>query len=62
LRIPCVDCSTIQAHAFGRRSFLLDAHISSIKAAVRSNIRDVDHPIAKTLLAELQTLVREYEA
>lgn len=42
--------------------FLLDAHISSIKAAVRSNIRNVDHPTAKTLLAELQTRVREYEA
>lgn len=42
--------------------FLLDAHIASIKAAVRSNIRNVDHPTAKTLLAELQTHVREYEA
>jgi hypothetical protein len=42
--------------------FLLDAHIDSIKAAVRGNIREVDHPIAKSLLAELESRVREYEA
>jgi hypothetical protein len=42
--------------------FLLDAHIDSIKAAVRSAIRDVDNPIAKTLLSELEVRVREYEA
>jgi hypothetical protein len=42
--------------------FLLDAHIDGIKAAVRGNIREVDHPVAKSLLAELETRVREYEA
>ena len=40
---------------------LLDAHIAAIKAAVRTNIRDVDNPIAKTLLDELRAQVREYE-
>lgn len=41
---------------------LLDAHIASMKAAVRSNIRDIDNPVAKTLLAELETCVRDYQS
>jgi hypothetical protein len=40
--------------------FLLDAHIDGIKAAVRGNIREADNPIAKSLLAELDRRVREY--
>lgn len=42
--------------------FLVDAHIDSIKAAVRGGVRDVDHPVAKVLLDELERQVREYEA
>ena len=41
--------------------FLIDAHIDGIKAAVRGNIRDVDHPVGKTLVDELERRVREYE-
>jgi hypothetical protein len=41
--------------------FLLDAHIDAIKAAVRGNIRENDHPVAQTLLKELDLRVREYE-
>ena len=41
---------------------VLDAHIGSIKAAVRGKIRTNDHPNAKVLLAKLQTLVREHQA
>jgi hypothetical protein len=42
--------------------FLLDAHIDGIKAAVRGNIRDSAHPVAKSLTDELDRRVREYEA
>jgi hypothetical protein len=42
--------------------FLLDAHIDGIKAAVRGDIRDADNPVAKSLLAELNRRVREYES
>jgi hypothetical protein len=38
--------------------FLLDAHIASIKAVVRSKIRDVDNPVAQALLSELEQQVR----
>jgi hypothetical protein len=41
--------------------FLIDAHIDGIKAAVRGEIREVDHPVGKALLAELESRVREYE-
>ena len=42
--------------------FLLDAHIDGIKAAVRGDIRDADNAVAKSLLAELDRRVREYES
>jgi hypothetical protein len=41
--------------------FLLDAHINAIKAAVKGDMRDTDHPVAKSLLQELDSRVREYE-
>jgi hypothetical protein len=41
--------------------FLLDAHIDGINAAVRSKICDVDHPVGKTLVEELERRVKEYE-
>lgn len=41
--------------------FLLDAHIDAIKATVRGQIRDNDHPVAQTLLKELSARVSEYE-
>lgn len=40
--------------------FLVDAHISAIKAAVRDEIRDADHPVGKTLVAELEGRVADY--
>ncbi|MDR3507793.1 MAG: Hpt domain-containing protein [Caulobacteraceae bacterium] len=42
--------------------YLVDAHIDSIKAAVRGGVREADHPVGKTLLDELERQVREYEA
>jgi hypothetical protein len=42
--------------------YLVDAHISSIKAAVRDNIRDEAHPVGKALSAELENRVKEYLA
>jgi len=41
--------------------FLLDAHIDAINASVRGKICDVDHPVGKTLVEELERRVREYE-
>jgi hypothetical protein len=41
--------------------FLLDAHIDAIKAAVRGQIREADHPVAQALLKELDSRVREYQ-
>jgi hypothetical protein len=41
--------------------FLLDAHIDAIKAAVRGQIHENEHPVAQALLKELDTRVREYE-
>ena len=41
--------------------FLLDAHIDAIKASVRGQIRENDHPVAQALLKELDNRVREYE-
>ena len=42
--------------------FLLEAHIDGINAAVRGKICDVDHPVGKTLVEELERRVKEYEA
>ena len=42
--------------------FMLDAHIDGIKATVRGDIRDADHPVGKALVEELERRVREYEA
>ncbi|HLK26288.1 MAG TPA: Hpt domain-containing protein [Caulobacteraceae bacterium] len=41
--------------------YLLDAHIDGIKAAVRGNIRESDHAVARSLLEELDRRVKEYE-
>ena len=39
--------------------FLIDAHIHTIKAAVRDNIRDAGHPIGKVLVEELEGQVKD---
>jgi hypothetical protein len=41
---------------------LLDAHIDGIKAAVRGDIRDEDHPVGKVLVEELERKVRDYNS
>ena len=38
--------------------FLLDAHIDGVKAAVKSDIRDVEHPVGKALVEELERRVK----
>ena len=37
---------------------LIDAHINAIKAAVRDQIQDADHPIGRILAAELEAKVQ----
>jgi chemotaxis protein histidine kinase CheA len=39
---------------------LLDAHVESIKAAVRQKITDNTHPVGAALLGELKNQVRQY--
>lgn len=41
---------------------LIDAHIDAIKAAVRDDIKNEDHPVGKILVQELEGRVREYGA
>jgi hypothetical protein len=41
---------------------LVDAHIDAIKAAVRDDIRDEDHPIGRVLVQELEMRVAEADA
>ena len=40
--------------------FLVDAHIDAIRAAMRDNIRDTDHPVGKILAEELERRVANY--
>lgn len=40
--------------------YLIDAHIDAIKAAVRQNIRDDQHPVGAVLVSELERRVAEY--
>jgi hypothetical protein len=42
--------------------FLIDAHIDAIRAAVRDNICDTDHPVGKILATELEKRVLAYLA
>ena len=39
--------------------FLVDAHIDAIAAALRADIRDLDHPTSLALIGELQARVSE---
>jgi hypothetical protein len=39
---------------------LLDAHIDGIKAAVRGDIRDENHPVGKVLVEELERKVKDF--
>ena len=41
---------------------LVDAHIDAIRAAVRDEVKDENHPIGKMLVSELETRVREFGA
>ena len=38
----------------------IDAHIDAIRAIVRDNIRDSDHPVGKALANELEARVSAY--
>jgi hypothetical protein len=40
--------------------YLVDAHIDAIKACVRDNIKDADHPVGNILITELERGVREH--
>ncbi len=40
--------------------YLIDAHISAIKAAVRDEIRTDEHPVGRVLVEELEDKTREY--
>jgi hypothetical protein len=39
---------------------LIDAHIDAIRAAVRDQIRDADHPVGRVLAVELETKVQTH--
>ena len=39
--------------------FLVDAHVDAIAAAMRAGLREVDHPVSRAVLQELQARVRE---
>ena len=41
--------------------YLVDAHINAIKACVRDNIKDADHPVGQVLVTELERSVREHQ-
>ncbi|MFN3228626.1 MAG: Hpt domain-containing protein [Asticcacaulis sp.] len=41
-------------------AFLIDAHLDAIKAAVRGNIRDENHPVGVALAMELESRVAEH--
>ncbi len=38
---------------------LVEAHVEAIRATVRGKIKAVDHPVARTLLGELETQVEQ---
>ena len=40
--------------------FLVDAHINAVRAAVRDQIRDTNHPVGRVLAEELERRVLEY--
>jgi len=41
---------------------LVDAHIDAIKAAVRDDIKNEDHPVGRILVQELEGRIREFGA
>ena len=41
---------------------LIDAHVDTIRAAVRDNIRDSDNPVGRVLAEELERQTREFLA
>lgn len=49
-----------QEHRASSPMYLVDAHIDAMRAAVRDNIRDTNHPIGKILAEELERRVMEY--
>ena len=40
--------------------FLIDAHIDAVRAAVRDQIRDTNHPVGRVLAEELERRVLAY--
>lgn len=40
--------------------FLIDAHVDSIRAAVKGGIKDVNHPVGSVLMAELQKKTNDF--
>jgi hypothetical protein len=63
-RIAASLCKLIDEPAARDKAplYLIDAHIDAIKAAVRDDIRDADHPVGQILVTELERSVREHLA
>ncbi|VAV98551.1 hypothetical protein MNBD_ALPHA06-564 [hydrothermal vent metagenome] len=40
--------------------FLIDAHVDTIRAAVKSGIKDTNHPVGSVLISELQKKTDEF--
>lgn len=61
-RIAASLCKLIDEPATRDKAplYLVDAHIDAIKACVRDNIKDADHPVGQVLVAELERSVREH--
>jgi len=61
-RIAASLCKLIDEPATRDKAplYLVDAHIDAIKACVRDNIKDADHPVGQILVAELERSVREH--
>jgi hypothetical protein len=60
-RIAASLCKLIDDPATRAKAplYLIDAHIDAIKAAVRDNIKDAEHPVGQVLVTELERKVRE---
>ena len=39
--------------------FLIDAHIDAVRAVIRDDIRDAEHPVGRALADALETRVKE---
>ena len=63
-RIAASLCKLIDDGAIRMKAplFLIDAHLDAVKAAIRDDIRDEDHPVGRALAETLETRVKDHLA